>query len=260
MSAAWQGNWKKRLLERLHHQGFATLTDYLRQKPAVPYLEIADILGTDRKSTMFLVQRIISIDDAPIALHTVFTHTRYVSRIPREKIGQQAMIGLIEEHCRIQASRTRQIATAVTADAQAAKLLGVRVGSPMLLLKRIYTTGDDKPMQYSELMCRPDRYHHTVDFHRTDSVAGDGVGRFEGRSKDDATSQRAATKHAATKHAAAKHAAAKRVAAKRGGAKDATAKRGTLKGATLKGAAARGPTVRRKISTKAGRAALRPRT
>ncbi len=47
MHAAWQGNWKKRLLDRLQSQGFATLTDYLRQKPAVPYLEIADILGKE---------------------------------------------------------------------------------------------------------------------------------------------------------------------------------------------------------------------
>jgi hypothetical protein len=47
MNAAWQGNWKKRLLDRLQTQGFTTLTDYLRQKPAVPYLEIADLLGKE---------------------------------------------------------------------------------------------------------------------------------------------------------------------------------------------------------------------
>ena len=45
--------------------------------------QIADILSTDRKSSMFLVQRIISVDDGPIALHTAFTHTKYVSRIPK---------------------------------------------------------------------------------------------------------------------------------------------------------------------------------
>jgi len=47
MSAAWQGNWKKRILDRLHAQGFSKLTDYLRQRPAVPYSEIADLLGRD---------------------------------------------------------------------------------------------------------------------------------------------------------------------------------------------------------------------
>src|SRR5215469_1203549 len=45
MSEAWQGNWKKRILARLQTQGFATVTDYLRQKPALPYLEVADLLG-----------------------------------------------------------------------------------------------------------------------------------------------------------------------------------------------------------------------
>ena len=47
MSVAWRGNWKKRILDRLQAQGFATLMDYLRQKPTVPYLEIADLLGKD---------------------------------------------------------------------------------------------------------------------------------------------------------------------------------------------------------------------
>ena len=47
MSAAWQGNWKKRLLDRLQTQGFATLTDYLRQNPTISYLEIADLFGKE---------------------------------------------------------------------------------------------------------------------------------------------------------------------------------------------------------------------
>lgn len=47
MSNAWEGNWKKRILDRLQARGFPALTEYLRQKPAVPYPEIADLLGKD---------------------------------------------------------------------------------------------------------------------------------------------------------------------------------------------------------------------
>jgi hypothetical protein len=47
MIAAWQGNWRRRLLDRVRAQGFATLTEYLRRKPSVPYLEVADLLGKD---------------------------------------------------------------------------------------------------------------------------------------------------------------------------------------------------------------------
>ena len=180
-----RGNWGIKSLNDLIGEFEESQIVVLKRasRTARRFPQIADILGTDRKSSMFLVQRIISVDDGPIALHTVFTHTKYSSRIPRQKIGQQAMIGLIEEHCRVQASRTRQIATAVTADAQTAKLLGVRVGSPMLLLKRIYTSSDDEPIQYSELLCRPDRYYHTVDFHRTDGAASNGAGAKDNRSK-----------------------------------------------------------------------------
>jgi hypothetical protein len=47
MSAAWQGDWNNRILDRLRAQHFSTLLEYLRQKPALPYLEVADILGID---------------------------------------------------------------------------------------------------------------------------------------------------------------------------------------------------------------------
>ena len=47
MSAAWQGNWKKRIISRLQLLAYSTLTAYLRNNQAIPYLVVADILGKD---------------------------------------------------------------------------------------------------------------------------------------------------------------------------------------------------------------------
>lgn len=133
--------------------------------------EVADILGIKRNGSLFHIQRVMSAKEGPIALHRLFTHIKYSSRLPKDRIGKQTLIGLIEEHCGVVANRTRQVASAIAADAETAKLLGVRVGSPMLLLKRTYMSSDDQPIEYTELICRPDRYHQTVDFYRTDAPA-----------------------------------------------------------------------------------------
>jgi hypothetical protein len=47
VSAAWHGNWKSRILARLRTQGYARLTDYLRQQTAVPSIDVAELLGKD---------------------------------------------------------------------------------------------------------------------------------------------------------------------------------------------------------------------
>ena len=137
--------------------------------PTRSFPQIAELLRIRRNSSLFHIQRVMNMKEGPIALHRLFTHVKYSSRLPKEKIGHEPLIGLIEEHCRVQAFRTRQVASAIAADAEVAKLLGVRIGSPMLLLRRIYMSHDDAPIEYTELICRPDRYHQTVDFYRTDS-------------------------------------------------------------------------------------------
>ena len=135
---------------------------------------IAELLGIRKNGSLFHIQRVMNMKEGPIALHRLFTHVKYSSRLPKEKIGHETLIGLIEEYCHVQAFRTRQVASAIAADAEASKLLGVRIGSPMLMLKRMYLTNDDVPIEYTELVCRPDRYHQTVDFYRTGAPATRG--------------------------------------------------------------------------------------
>ena len=85
-------------------------------------------------------------------------------------IGEKPLIAQIEEYCRVQPARARQTASAIAADATFAKLLAVDVGSPLLHLRRIYLDKDDKPLENTELVCRPDRYQQSVDFMRQNKL------------------------------------------------------------------------------------------
>lgn len=127
---------------------------------------VARLFALPPGGSLYAIRRVIELKQGPIAFHRLFTLMKYASRIPTDELGYKTLIGQIEHYCRVQAFKTRQVASAAAADADAAKALGVRRGTPMLVLRRTYLTRDDEPIEYTELVCRPDRYEQTVDFYR----------------------------------------------------------------------------------------------
>ena len=132
---------------------------------------VAKLFALQPTGSLYAIERVISLKYGPIAFHRLFTLMKYASRIPKEELGYKTLIGQIEHYCRVKAFKTRQVASAAEADADVAKALGGRRGTPMLVLKRTYLTRDDEPIEYTELLCRPDRYEQTVDFYREPSAS-----------------------------------------------------------------------------------------
>jgi GntR family transcriptional regulator len=134
--------------------------------PAKQYPHAAEVFSIRKSGTLFQLRRVMGNEHGPAVVNTLFTLVSYAKRLPDELIGYKPLIGLIEQYCRIQTARARQIASAIGADAQIAKLLGVRIGSPLLLLRRTYVNSENEPIEHTELICRPDRYQQSVDFLR----------------------------------------------------------------------------------------------
>ena len=130
---------------------------------------VARLFALQPSDSLYAIQRVIELKQGPIAFHRLFTLMKYASHVPTDELGYKTLIGQIEHYCRVQAFRTRQVASAAAAGADAAKALSVRRGAPMLVLRRTYLTRDDEPIEYTELVCRPDRYEQTVDFYREPS-------------------------------------------------------------------------------------------
>lgn len=166
--SAQRGAWGVKSINDLIGEFNQSQLDVLKRAvvPVKEFPEIGTMFALKSSGSLYHIQRVIKIDSEPAALHNLYTLVGYASRLPEDEIGYVPLISLIEMHCRIRAARTRQVATAVAADTLAAKLLGVRKGAPLLALRRTYLNSDDEPIEYTELLCRPDRYQHTVDFLR----------------------------------------------------------------------------------------------
>lgn len=44
---AWSGDWRERILARVRQRGFETITQYMRARPGISLIKLADELGTD---------------------------------------------------------------------------------------------------------------------------------------------------------------------------------------------------------------------
>lgn len=132
--------------------------------------EAAQIFSLRKNGSLFQLKRVMGDKRGPAVVNTLFTLVKYAQRIPEEDVGYKPLIGLVEEYCLIQSARARQVASAIPADATFARLLGVRVGTALLQLRRTYLNSDNEPIEHTELVCRPDRYQQSVDFMRDNKI------------------------------------------------------------------------------------------
>ena len=110
-------------------------------------------------------------DGAPNAFCRVYVAGHYGRALPAdlsEQLQRSTLISLLEARCGVRAHRMRQETSAVQADPDLARLLGVAPNSPLLLLARIYSEKDGTPIEYSEAYCRPDRQKQIVELSRSD--------------------------------------------------------------------------------------------
>jgi len=170
--SALEGAWGIKSLEELIGEFVASDVTVIYKGPvqAKKHMHAAKVFGLRRTDTLFQLKRVMGHNQAPAVVNTLYTLMKYARRLPEEMIGYKPLIALIEEYCKVQPTRARQVASAMGADSTAAKLLGVRVGTPLLVLRRIFLNSENEPLQLTELICRPDRYQQSVDFMRANSL------------------------------------------------------------------------------------------
>jgi len=129
-----------------------------------PHLATLFALPQTRK--LFRIVKLLTTDGTPYAVVHLFTSVTYASRIPRKLLSKDRLIHLIEQFNGVSSAHIKQVASAVAADAKIAPQLKMRIGDPVLVLRRTHTSSDRKPIMHLEMFCRPSHYQQTVNFSR----------------------------------------------------------------------------------------------
>lgn len=105
----------------------------------------------------------------PIAFCRAYLPPALAERLPAdiaEQMKSAQVIPLIEKYCGVRAFRVQQASSAIAADAELARRLGVELGAPLLLLQRTYFDIEGVAIYYSDLYLRSDRLVPKIELFR----------------------------------------------------------------------------------------------
>ena len=128
------------------------VTDEMRSKLA---------LGDDDKE-MVRIKRTRYVDDEPYAF-TINTLPLEIGRhLNRENLNNSPLVRILEEDLKIQIIDAHETITAGSADGEVAESLDVPFMSPVMHVRRVLFTVDDKPLQIVDSYYRADKFHYSV--------------------------------------------------------------------------------------------------
>lgn len=132
-------------------------------------LGIAELFGLGPTDSLFRVRALRSSHEGPFAYSTIHFSPETGHRLKPYVNEGVPLILQVEQYCGLPAFEARQIAFAVSADREAARVLGVRPGHPLLVLERTYFAREGVPLEHTHIEYRSDRYQQVVRFSRRES-------------------------------------------------------------------------------------------
>lgn len=124
--------------------------------------EIAKMLGMRTGEAVVQIQRVLSFHGLPTILENVWLPGNLFKTLSRETLAndQGPMYALFESQFGVRMVRADERLKAVAAHAEAAHLLRVPTGFPLLSVERVAYTYNDTPVEYRQGLYRTDHHHY----------------------------------------------------------------------------------------------------
>src|SRR5262245_28080150 len=142
------------------------------ERVSVKQIEIAQIPVTDEFRSMLAlggdarelirIKRTRYVDDAPYAYTINVLPLEIGSHLNKDNLQRSPLVRILEEELKIQISDARETITASAADAEVAQSLDVPFLSPVMHVRRVLFTVDEKPLQLVDSYYRADKFHYSV--------------------------------------------------------------------------------------------------
>jgi GntR family transcriptional regulator len=124
--------------------------------------EIATYLRLPPESPVVRIDRLRFLDDEPLAYHIAFLPLEIGALVLQQKLERTSIVCVLANVLQFALEEDQQIVEAETADVRFAELLAVPLGSPVLLVRRLCITSNERPIAYFKSYFRSDRYMYTV--------------------------------------------------------------------------------------------------
>ena len=135
------------------------LVDFKRGKAGAEVARLIDLRPGD---AVLVVRRVLEFAGVPAVLDEITLPAALFRGLTRARLDayRGSMYGLFETQFGVRMLKAREKLKAIDADAEAAALLGVAPGAPLLAVERVTTTYGDRPVELRRGLCATARCHY----------------------------------------------------------------------------------------------------
>jgi GntR family transcriptional regulator len=115
---------------------------------------------------LVVFKRLRHIENEPFSYTLNYLPPAIGDRISVEQLYKAPLLQILREDLHIQIVRAHETIAAAPADADVARKLGIPVLFPVMHMKRVMYTTNDRPLELVETFYRADKYHYSVNLVR----------------------------------------------------------------------------------------------
>jgi GntR family transcriptional regulator len=124
--------------------------------------EIAELLAIKTSEQVLVIKRVLSFAGEPQILDVIWLAAARFKGLTAERLSKYSgpLYGLFEQEFQTRMIRCEESLTAQTAQQEHAGVLGVEIGSPLLVVERVSFSYDDEPVEVRIGYCNTKNFHY----------------------------------------------------------------------------------------------------
>ena len=152
----------KSFSEEMREHGMEMNTNESECALAVPPVEIASVLGISRGEKCFTLGRVRCADSSPVVYSVTYISSKWDLECDAS-LYDKSLYAYLEREKGIVITGAKDTFEAVAADADVAKHLQIRLGSPVLKRTRLSHINDKEIFEYTVCWYRADKYKYSIE-------------------------------------------------------------------------------------------------
>ena len=155
--------------QSVSRQGLEVDVKVLSSEMASPPHAVGAALGL-RGRDAWCLRRLARIDGEPLALLTAWLPPKYARGVSDRDLGTGSLYEALRQVHRIEMTAADNFVEVDRAGLEQAELLGLAPGSPVLRVIGITRNQHDRPVEYSDVLYRPERFRFAIESKRSAST------------------------------------------------------------------------------------------
>ena len=152
--------------EQLEQMGYEVTTKMVDSRIIECDRTVAGHLDIEEGTPVFMIKRLRSIKEGPISIHVSYIPQKYSKGLTPEILEQEQLCVLMNRNYGLNRKSVTETLESVAANKEEAKMLNVKIGHPLLMLKDELRSDGDIPYEYTRVVFRGDKIKIRLNFER----------------------------------------------------------------------------------------------